>query len=331
MRPERTQTAPETWRDGDGTAPDVAPDSGTYDEVPPDTEASGRWSRRTRELAAGAAIGLLLVGLTVFFFTTEVCGQQVTPDGRVVQVCRRMRGEDPPVIAIGLAVLVLLGVFFSEISGFGITLRRRVEQAEKTATRAIRRVERIGRTAERLDETTSDLQEGTTDLRHHVDRLQGAEPDGVPQDPVDQLAHEYNRIRWEMPSGEERTRAMTRIADQMKSELVRRPDFDFRTHFADPDRGRRLAAFAYLCLHPHPESVPRLAEAATAEDKPFGQYWALKALGQQLRHDPSALDPASADRLQGFLRTMPYRTDRAARIRHILRQYGHRLDLYGDT
>jgi hypothetical protein len=79
-----------------------------------------------------AGVGLIIIA----FFTINVCDQQPTSTGSFVTVCRHLNATDPPVIALGAVVLALLGVFYSEISGFGLTLKRSVEVAARTAHEA---------------------------------------------------------------------------------------------------------------------------------------------------------------------------------------------------
>src|SRR5690349_7872164 len=71
-------------------------------------------------LVAGAAILAALTGALVLYYRTQVCDQQLTQTGSVVNVCRTLQVTDPPVTLISLVILVALTAFFSEISGFGI-------------------------------------------------------------------------------------------------------------------------------------------------------------------------------------------------------------------
>jgi hypothetical protein len=115
-------------------------------------------------LTAGAAV--------VLFFTAEVCDQQLASNGTVVRVCRHPQMTDPPMVVTGLVILVLLGVFFSEVSGFGITLKRQVEEARSTAQDAIREARRSDA---RHQETAEDLADG---VREALSRAQPASDGG---------------------------------------------------------------------------------------------------------------------------------------------------------
>jgi hypothetical protein len=99
-----------------------------------------RDTARRMKWIAGAAITLAVGMIVAAFFVVEVCDQQLASTGSVVTVCRHPSVTDPPIVAVGAVVLALLGVFFSEVSGFGLTLRREVEAAKDTAEKAARDV-----------------------------------------------------------------------------------------------------------------------------------------------------------------------------------------------
>ncbi|WP_042373060.1 hypothetical protein [Streptacidiphilus neutrinimicus] len=257
-------------------------------------------------LAAGAAIAM--------FFTQEVCDQQLAATGSVVTVCRHPQMTDPPMVIFGLVILVLLGVFFSEVSGFGITLKRQVEEARSTAQEAIRETRQID---ERHREAAGDLAEG---VREALNRVQpsGQVVEPMPVDPVDPLAARYNEIRWTMSSGPARTAEMTAVVHEMISLLRGAREFDVASHLRSSDRGLRLAAVAYLYANPDPAWARQLAETAVSEDKPFNEYWALKALSEVLRGHCEELDDAMRDKLQLRSRQLPPGTDRSEQINKLL-------------
>src|SRR6266851_10129823 len=103
---------------------------------------------------AAIGIGGVLAAAIVVFFSVDVCDQQLSSKGTAVKVCRHLQASDPPVIAVALVVLAALGVFFTEISGFGFTLKREVREATKKAEEA-RTVGAINE--ERIKETAGDL------------------------------------------------------------------------------------------------------------------------------------------------------------------------------
>src|SRR3954468_3725562 len=89
---------------------------------------------RRGPLAKWVAITLVSAGtlcmFVLFFGGFPVCDDQVVNGGQVIEVCRHIQLTDPPVAALGLVMLALVGVFFPEISGFGVSLKRAVTQAE---------------------------------------------------------------------------------------------------------------------------------------------------------------------------------------------------------
>ncbi|MDC2958198.1 hypothetical protein PO587_27520 [Streptomyces gilvifuscus] len=257
-------------------------------------------------LAAGAAV--------VLFFTAEVCDQQLASNGTVVRVCRHPQMTDPPMVITGLVILVLLGVFFSEVSGFGITLKRQVEEAQSAAQDAIREARQSDA---RHQETAEDLADG---VREALSRAQPTgRPAEPPVDPVDRLAARYNEIRWTMASGRTRTQAMSDLVDEMIRLLRGVRDFDVDQYLHSGDPGLRLAAAAYLYANPDPVWGPALAEAAVAEDKPFNEYWALKALREVFRGHCEQLDDATRTLLQRRMHELGPGVDRSEQIRKLLR------------
>lgn len=68
------------------------------------------------EILTIVGVVLALVGGFIVFFTTTICDEQATEAGAVLTVCRHLRATDPPVVAFGIVIAVLLSRFFSEIS-----------------------------------------------------------------------------------------------------------------------------------------------------------------------------------------------------------------------
>ncbi|MGW7824692.1 hypothetical protein ACWGLF_43090 [Streptomyces puniciscabiei] len=83
---------------------------------------TGRRALKPSECMAASLAVLAAAAALVVFFTAKVCDQELASKGTVVKVCRHQRITDPPMVVLGLVILVPLGAFFSEISGFGITL-----------------------------------------------------------------------------------------------------------------------------------------------------------------------------------------------------------------
>jgi hypothetical protein len=74
----------------------------------------------------------------VIFFRVTVCNDQIANNGNVGRVCRHVELTDVLVAPVGLLMLVALSTFFAEVSGFGITLKRRLEKVEAEASGARR-------------------------------------------------------------------------------------------------------------------------------------------------------------------------------------------------
>jgi hypothetical protein len=309
-------------------------------------DAKSASDARSKRLA-GAVIAILLVAGIVGFFAVDVCEQKLTNSGSAVVVCRPLQASDPPVLAVGIAVLAVLGVFFTEISALGITLKRiqkmeqRVQATDekaniaqdnaRTADERARLAEDSAQTAqslarsttEKLDETEDDLREGL----QHVLPKEGLESTPVTerperQDQIDpkirELAGEYNRIRWTMSSGPARTAAMEDVVRRMRSAWQSIKDVDVTLYLVSEDRGLRLAGFAYLYENPDPGQIPKLVDVLLKEDKPFGQYWALQALEKQLDAHPEPLDHDTRARLESLLSRLGPGTDRARLLRPLL-------------
>jgi hypothetical protein len=252
-----------------------------------------------KALAAVAVVGV--VGGTIWaFVVVRVCNDQLTTDGRVVAVCRHMEATDPPVLAGGLVLLLALGTFFTEISGFGISLKSEVQEVRRTAERAQDQASEAKSVTEAFEETASDLAEG---VQHAlaISQPQARPGDGTPRGELHAMAEEYNHVRWTMPSGSERTLVMTEIVRRMIAEAEKISEFDVEGYLHTNNAGRRLVAYAYMYAHPESAWVPVIAEAFLTDDKPFNQYWALKALEAQDFPISSMLDRDLIRRLRDRL------------------------------
>ncbi|MEV6834228.1 hypothetical protein AB0N17_06860 [Streptomyces sp. NPDC051133] len=280
-----------------------------------ETSATGRRAVRPLQWLAASLVTLAAAAAVALFFTTEVCNQQLASNGKVVTVCRHPQMTDPPMVVLGLVVLVLLGVFFSEVSGFGITLKRQVEEARSTAQEAIHETRRF---EERQQEAAGDLADGVREALSRT-RPAGRTAASAPDDPVQRLAARYNEIRWTMSSGRARTAAMGAVVDEMIDLLRGARDFDVAGHLRSGDPGLRLAAAAYLYADPDPAWGRELAEAAVSEDKPFNEYWALKALREVFRGHCELLDEETRQLLQRRANQLPPGNDRAGQIKKLLR------------
>jgi hypothetical protein len=299
----------------------------------------------TIQLLGGAVIIILLIGAITSFFLVRICDERITQRGKVVQVCRHFQGTDPPAIAVGILAIAILGVFFSEISGFGISLKGRVQAAQENAQQARELAGEargntltLGRAAEQATTDAGDAKElatlaissGASNIREAVekaaDEARRASADAT-LSPAADLANQYNEVRLTMPSGNERTARMTAIVNNMISSLSGLDDFNVAAHLASSDRGLRLAAYAYLCANPDPSMVPQLVDNAVKEDKPFGQIWAIRSLLAQAEANPQSFDTNSVWRLRALDKDLPPGTDRARELKRLLNLVGRQIDL----
>jgi hypothetical protein len=73
----------------------------------------------------------------------DVCEEQLADNGQVVAVCRKLAATDVPVVIGALVVVLLVLPLFSELSFFGVTLKRAVENTAKKAKELEDRVDRL--------------------------------------------------------------------------------------------------------------------------------------------------------------------------------------------
>lgn len=139
------------------------------------------------------------------------------------------------------------------------------------------------------------------------------------RDRLEELAGEYNEIRWTMPSGATRTRSMDEVYRQMKEACLGSTDsVDVPGLLASTDNGRRLAGVAHLEVRPQVELIPVLARAAVEYDKPYNEYQALRTLRQLLRGNCGRLTPDLRRLLEDRFRRLSPGVDRARVISGIL-------------
>jgi hypothetical protein len=263
-------------------------------------------------VTAIAIIGAAVAGVFLAFSYERVCNQEATNTGKIVELCRHLNITDPPMIAGGLVMLAFLGVFFTEISGFGLSLKRDVASVRDVAEDA----RGAAQSAQSVAQVAQDLS-----LRAPPDRAGIAGEVSITEQEIHRLADEYNATRHTTPSGAPRTSKMTSIVSNMISALkdVRPAPFDLSSYLNSEDEGERLAAYAYLYANPDPRLTSQVA-AVMARDKPFAQYWALRALRRQLQADPEALDLNSRRSLERLLVALGPGTDRSYELRQLLRE-----------
>jgi hypothetical protein len=302
---------------------------------------------------------VIVIGITaalVSFASVDVCDQELTDTGQVVTVCRHLEATDPPALALALVVLAALGLggFFNEIGFLGISLKRDLkdakeaatsaEDAAKSAAEASRSAAEAAAAATRTaddahaiseqarknaEHAAGTAQDATTTARVAEDLARGASLPGEAragiattdvEQQISELAAEYNRIRRDMSSGPARTTQMTSVVSKMISLLTDEEQIDVSRLLSSDDRGHRLAGYADLYAQPQPVRVAELARVVIEEDKPFGQYWGLRALRRQVESDPKSLDLNTKRQLQAQARQIaPPGTDRAHELSEIIR------------
>ena len=128
-------------------------------------------------------------------------------------------------------------MFTTEISGFGVALKREVKEAKESARAA---TELASDNKERIEETAGDLADlgsaviAPTGNQESVESVADA-LEGFPE--LHRLADEYNRIRLTMQKGYERTRRMEAVVAAIKVAHRELPDVDLRQCLRSSDRG----------------------------------------------------------------------------------------------
>ncbi|WP_322649811.1 hypothetical protein [Nostoc sp. ChiVER01] len=101
---------------------------------------------------------------------------------------------------------------------------------------------------------------------------------------IEQLGHYYDRVRDEMPSGNERTRLMREISSIMWALVPKVVNFPVYAKLNSNNGGERLSAYKYIEWQPSIEYVNLLLSRAIGVlEMPFGQYAALLALRRIVR------------------------------------------------
>lgn len=99
--------------------------------------AAGEGDRRRRaERRAALGVAACAAYLVIMFFTVDVCDDQLAVNGTVHRVCRHPQLTDAFMAPVAALTVVALSTYFAEISGFGITLKRRLDRVEDVAADA---------------------------------------------------------------------------------------------------------------------------------------------------------------------------------------------------
>jgi hypothetical protein len=131
------------------------------------------------------------------------------------------------------------------------------------------------------------------------------------------LAREYVAIRAQQ-GGPHRASAMTAVIGRMMAAAPQVQVFDVAAALRDEDPGARLAAYAYLYARPEPAMLEPLVRSVTVvEDRPFGQYWGLRAVGA-VAAAAGGIPERARDQLARFGATLDPGSDRAYEVRKLL-------------
>ncbi|MFN0122678.1 MAG: SAV_2336 N-terminal domain-related protein, partial [Blastocatellia bacterium] len=121
------------------------------------------------------------------------------------------------------------------------------------------------------------LKEELAELQNHVPPPGAPEPPHVPvQAEILNLARQYEQLRRDLPSGNERTGQMEQVIAEMRARASEAKHM-LPELAASRSPGQRLAAVAILNVMPDPEHIKWLGERMEAE-KPFIGYHAARAL-----------------------------------------------------
>jgi len=335
------------------------------------------------------AFVVLLIGVALLVsrsYPKRWCGTELTASGATKTICRDPEVTDPAIVALGVVIIATLGIFYTEISGFGLTFKRRVDQADTNARESLSQIGELQEVRKLLQETQADLADtnGRTDdrltelertvreIRDQLDRpgagrdersYERGEPeeplvDAIPAEPsppptqlpspdssssaddgsgvgrtgiiADELSTDevlayaaaYNRCRSTMVAGPDRSARMEQIFRHMRAAVrnIQVSDSGIMHALREPghDRGIRLAAYAYLSEHPVPDLAAPLVNVAANEDKPFGQYCALRAVEKLVKASTTRLTPELAAQLNQIAIVAGRGTDRAREVASIL-------------
>jgi len=119
------------------------------------------WRRVWRWLV----LTFILAGGIVSYIFVQVCEEQLADTGQVVTVCRKLAATDVPVIIGALVVVLLVLPLFSELSFFGVTLKRSVENTAKKAKELESRVDRLATIAIGASNVKVDIDIGEAEAR----------------------------------------------------------------------------------------------------------------------------------------------------------------------
>ena len=210
-----------------------------------------------------------------------------------------------------VALLPWLGSVFESLElpgGWKLQYREMQQQLEKTHAQSQQAIGAAASASQKADFALA-ASEPTTGT-------------GTASDKFNELAAKYNLIRASQQSSHARTKTLTQMVGQMAALAREMPDYPWQEALSSDDRGRRVAAYAWLYARPTADASQLLARTLTTghEDTDFGQYWNLQALQRCLQlADPdtaAALKPG----LERFLPSLPPSNPRYHELSDLLQQ-----------
>ena len=145
---------------------------------------------------------------------------------------------------------------------------------------------------------------------------------GTASEQFNKLVAKYNLTRVTQQSSHTRTKTLTQIVAQMVALAREMPDYPWQEALSSDDRGRRVAAYAWLYARPDADASRLLVRTLTTarEDTDFGQYWNLQALQQCLQlADPDTAATLKPE-LKRFLPSLPPNNPRYHELSDLLQQ-----------
>jgi hypothetical protein len=227
-------------------------------------EAGARkvWSRlgtvKANQWAGWVFILFGVVFLFMFYLSYTVCEDRVSNSGAVSRVCRHTQISDPPVVAIGLIIITGLGLIFSEVSGFGVTLKRQIDKASHDASEA----------KEQSQEASHDASEAKRQSQEAF------------------LAAKYSAILTYKTASSERAAEINEIFGEMQDAVDEVQDFDVLAHLGNKhDAGMRFTGYAYVSRHPDSKWIPAFIRSIEEETIPINEEVALRVLKEEILKD----------------------------------------------
>ena len=211
---------------------------------------------------------------------------------------------------LAVAVLPWLGSIFESVEGAGwkVTYRELQQKMEDTQRE--------------LDTTKGEV----ASARQRAEFMEstgvlGLRP-GSPHYEMRQLISRYDGLRESMRSGPVRTMEMTDVVRHLTLLADRLDDVDWPGYLKSSDGGERIAAYSYFYANPSSDVAGDLTYVLiNMEGTPFGQYWAIRALGRIAEISPSSVQ-SLAPLWKDFLATLPVGTDRYYELSRIIDAMG---------